>query len=121
MKQSITILAATLAALLCSCNVETPVKVLGNVVIEPVITRATETDFEKGDAIGVTITRAGEAYTTNERMVYEEDTFTSSLPWYRTGEQSSDFLAYYPYSETVPTTFSVAEDQSGAGISQRSK
>ncbi|MCQ2171078.1 MAG: fimbrillin family protein [Bacteroidales bacterium] len=115
MKQSITLLATALAALLCSCNVETPVKVLGNVVIEPVITRATETDFENGDAIGVTITRAGEAYATNERMVYGEDAFTSNLPWYRSGEQSSDFLAYYPYSETVPTTFSVAQDQSGEG------
>ena len=115
MKKSISVLMVSLAAVLTACSVDTPVKVLGNVTIEPVITRATETDFENSDAIGVTITRAGTAYATNERMVFENGAFVSKLPWYRDGEQSSDFVAYYPYAESVPSTFAVASDQSGEG------
>lgn len=113
MKQKFHLLVATFLTILGSCTVETPQVIYGNIEIEPLITRATETDFESGDEIGVTISRGGVAYATNERMTYAGSAFTSNLPWYRDGDQDSDFIAYYPYSASVPTTFSVATDQSG--------
>ena len=115
MKQSITILATVAVALLCGCNVEIQPTVPGNINIEPVITRATETDFEQGDKIGVTIIRNGADYATNECMTYENDVFKSNLAWYTSGEQNSEFIAYYPYAAAGVAKFSVATDQSGEG------
>ena len=47
--------------------------------VEPVITRVTETNFENGDAIGLSVVRAGGAYATNEKMTYDGTAFSGNL------------------------------------------
>lgn len=83
--------------------------------IEPIITRATETNFELGDAIGLTVTREAGAYATNEKLVYDGTAFAGSLKWYPEGGDKATLAAYYPYAAEVPATFTVATDQSAAG------
>lgn len=80
--------------------------------LEPVVTRATETNFESGDAIGLTITRAAGAYATNEKLTYDGTAFSGSLNWYSEGTDEATLKAYYPYADAVPATFTVAADQS---------
>ncbi|MDR0891353.1 MAG: fimbrillin family protein [Mediterranea sp.] len=84
--------------------------------ISPVITRATEVDFETGDKIGLNITKAdGTAYATNAELTYN-GTFKGSLDWYAEGNDKSTLMAYYPYdSNGVPTTYTVQADQSTTG------
>ncbi len=84
--------------------------------ISPVLTKATETNFENGDAIGVTVTRSGGAYATNEKLTYDGTLFAGSLKWYGEGTDGATITAYYPYAATVPATFTVQADQS-AGTS----
>lgn len=84
--------------------------------LEPVMTRATDTAFENGDAIGLTITREAGAYATNQKLTYNGLEFSSDLQWYAEAGDESTLAAYYPYADAVPTTFSVQTDQS-AGIS----
>lgn len=115
MKKIFIILAAAAATMTVSCNKNVQVDPAKPIAIEPLITRATETDFESGDKIGVTILQGETPYVTNECMTYDGDAFKSELCWYTEGEQNSKFVAYYPYAETVPTTFTVAADQSGEG------
>lgn len=111
MKRSFAILLAALT--LAACN-EKPEEsaVPQQVRITPVITRATDVNFENGDAIGLTITRSSGAYASNEKLTYSGTSFTGSLNWYSEGNESSALKAYYPYSETVPATFTVQADQS---------
>jgi uncharacterized protein (TIGR02145 family) len=82
--------------------------------VEPVITRATETDFETGDVIGLSVVRAGGDHVTNEKMTYDGAAFSSDLNWYENGEEASTLKAYYPYveGEALPTRFIVETDQS---------
>ena len=80
--------------------------------IEPVITRATDTAFENGDAIGLTVTRAAGDYATNQKLTYNGIEFSSSLLWYPEGTDPATLKAYYPYAETAPARFTVATDQS---------
>ena len=80
--------------------------------LEPVVTRATETNFENGDAIGLTITRAAGTYAANEKLTYDGTAFSGSLNWYSEGTDEATLKAYYPYAGAVPTTFTVAADQS---------
>jgi uncharacterized protein (TIGR02145 family) len=84
--------------------------------IVPVMTKATQTAFEQGDAIGVTITRSEGAYATNEKMVFDGSVFSGSLKWYAEGTEGATVAAYYPYAATVPASFTVQADQS-AGVS----
>lgn len=114
-----TILLVSLSAMMAiACNKDNiKPAATRTVAIDPVITKATETDFEEGDKIGVTITRGDEVYTANECMTHDGSKFTSTLFWYTEGELNSKFVAYYPYSESVPTTFAVAADQSGDAYS----
>lgn len=84
--------------------------------ILPVITKATATDFENGDAIGVTITRESGAYATNAQFTYDGTAFSGSLKWYNESTDPSTIKAYYPYSANGSATFTVATDQS-AGTS----
>ena len=44
--------------------------------MEPVITRATETNFEKGDQIGLSIIRATAEYATNQPLTYDGTAFS---------------------------------------------
>lgn len=80
--------------------------------IEPIITKVTETDFVSGDAIGLTITREAGVHASNEKLTYDGTAFTGSLKWYAEGADKSTLAAYYPYADAVPTSFTVAADQS---------
>ena len=87
-----------------------------SVRILPVMTKVTDTAFENGDAIGVTITRESGAHATNEKLSYNGTEFSGSLMWYAEGTAGATVSAYYPYADAVPAKFSVAADQS-AGTS----
>lgn len=87
------------------------------ILISPVLTRVTDTSFEEGDMIGVSITTTDGAYATNARFTYSGSTFSGSVNWYDDSSMSSSFTAYYPYKVAgVPSTFTVETDQSD-GIS----
>ena len=109
---------AVLALVACKKNVEPgnePVDFSQyKVRVEPVITRVTETNFENGDAIGVSIIRKSGAFATNAQFVYDGTAFTGSLNWYEDGEEACTLKAYYPYKENeeLPTMFTVQHDQS---------
>lgn len=81
-------------------------------------TRATDTNFEQNDAIGVTIRKQdGTAYLTNKYFSYDGLSFSSiGTQWYPESEDESVIIAYYPYTETgMPTVFTVKPDQRGTG------
>ena len=82
--------------------------------VEPVITRVTETNFENGDAIGLSVVLAGGDHATNVQMKYDGTAFSGDLNWYEKGEETSTLKAYYPYKEgeALPTMFTVQQDQS---------
>ena len=82
--------------------------------LEPVITRATETNFEKGDQIGLSIVRATGDFATNVSLTYDGTAFSGDLNWYDDGSEASTLKAYYPYNSTeaLPTRFTVQSDQS---------
>ena len=83
--------------------------------VMPLITKVTEATFETGDAIGLSIVRASGAYATNERLSFDGTAFSGSLNWYD-GNDAATLKAYYPYSSSFPTSFTVASDQT-AGTS----
>ena len=130
MRKILFIAAVVLWAGACSSEETAPVEVeeealeeevvtttSGQIVISPVFTKVSDTAFDEGDEIGVTITKSdGTAYTTNTDLTYSGSTFSGELTWYD-GEETCDITAYYPYqSDGVPTTFEVQSDQS-AGTS----
>lgn len=113
-----TILSLVLAAgALASCqNTDEPVTAARKVAIDPVITRATEVNFEAGDRIGLTVVRDGAAYADNSLMTFSGSLFTGELMWYAEASQSSTLMAYYPYDAAgTPAQFTVAADQTGTG------
>ena len=116
MKRLIVISLGLLALVACNKRGQEPVKPDYDLRIEPVITKVDATNFENGDAIGLTVTRASGAYATNQKMTYDGSTFNGGLKWYEEGADEATLAAYYPYAETVPTSFTVAADQS-AGTS----
>ena len=67
--------------------------------VEPVITRATETDFENGDAIGLTVSRESGVYATNEKLVFDGTSFGGSLVWYAEGADVASLSAYSPWRQ----------------------
>lgn len=90
-------------------------QVLGKINVEPIITKATEVNFEAGDKVGLTIVAENAAanYAENECMTYSGDVFTSDLEWYADTYTASDFYAYYPYKESgAPASYFQVEDQS---------
>lgn len=102
--------------MLLSCNKEPLQPTPGSDVafavrIDPVITRVTETNFETGDAIGLTVSRESGAWAENEKLVYDGSVFTGTLNWYSEGADEAALVAYHPYCTTIPTSFSVATDQ----------
>ena len=121
MKKSLTFIFA--AALLVSCQQEenetlTPAN--SRITISPVITRATEVNFETGDKIGVTIIQNDDfVYAENKQMTFNDGVFAGDLLWYPEGKDKSQIVAYYPYREgNAPTSFSVEADQTtGYGAS----
>ena len=109
------ILFVLTAAFLASCQQEENegVASVDRVTITPIITRATEVNFEDQDQIGLSVTKEdGTVYATNELMTFNDGAFAGSLKWYPEGADKSSFVAYYPYSATgVPTSFTVHADQ----------
>ncbi len=82
-------------------------------------TRATDTDFEAGDRMGLTVTLAdGAVYLNNEELTCGEGgVFSSSAVWYEDVNAASTLFAYYPYQQgaAAPAEFAVAADQRGDG------
>ena len=114
MKRYITIALAALAFAACQQTVE-PQMVPGKIQVEPIITKATEVNFENGDRIGLTIkvNGAAENYASNECMTFASDVFTGDLEWYADIYTPADFHAYYPYNENgAPASYFQHEDQS---------
>ncbi|MGM9790731.1 MAG: fimbrillin family protein [Candidatus Cryptobacteroides sp.] len=116
MRKSLFLTGLALVAAACAGEkVETSVP--GKVAIVPVMTRATDVNFENGDAIGVNIVRGDESYAVNNKLTYASDVFSGTLLWYPEAMDKSTVTAYYPYqSAGVPASFSVAADQT-AGLS----
>lgn len=112
------------AAVFASCDKSTnttepanPALVSISPDLTPVITRVSNTSFDNGDQIGVTIVKNGETYADNVLMAFSESAFSGTLTWYEDADAASDIYAYYPYDETgTPETFTVETDQS-AGTS----
>lgn len=86
----------------------------GKVQIEPVITKATEVNFENGDNIGLTIAKVNdtEKYADNAQLTFDGTVFTGDLMWYADAYSEADVYAYYPYSPAgTPTDYSAVTDQ----------
>lgn len=113
----VVLFAATVAAL-AGCQtekVENPVPEF--VKIAPVMTKATDVNFESGDKVGVSIMQGEVSYAVNQSLSYSDNVFSGSLKWYPEALVPSTVTAYYPYDEKgVPTSFTVAADQT-AGYS----
>lgn len=109
---------ASAALLLAACQTEkVETSVIGEVQIVPVITKATDVNFESGDAIGVSIVRAEAQYSVNDKLTYSNDVFSGTLMWYPEAMDKCTVSAYYPYQASgVPTSFTVASDQT-SGLS----
>ena len=112
MKRYLSILAV-LALAACQKPVQ-PETAPGKVQIEPVITKATEVNFENGDKIGLTIAKVNDTqkYADNAPLTYNGTVFSSDLMWYADAYSEADVYAYYPYSENgTPTSYFAVEDQ----------
>ena len=81
--------------------------------VEPVITRVTETNFETGDQIGLSVLRATGEYASNAPLSYDGTAVSSDLNWYQDGEEACTLKAYYPYEagDKLPVSFGVQADQ----------
>jgi uncharacterized protein (TIGR02145 family) len=113
MKKSLILVAAALAVLAGCSKESVQYAPAGLVKVEPVITRATDVDFETGDAIGLTIVKGTANYASNVKMTYASNVFTGTTSWYTAATETSTLVAYYPYQASgMPTSFTVASDQS---------
>jgi len=116
MKRYLTISLAALALAACSEKPVTQISA-GLITVEPVITRATEVNFETGDKIGLTVLKSDAVYAQNALLAYGTDSFAGDLVWYNEGSEKASFTAYYPYSETgAPSVFKVSADQAADGF-----
>ena len=115
MKRNIILsLAALVLAAACQ-KVETPQPQPGKIQVEPIITKATEVNFEDGDRIGLTVKvkDAAEDYASNACFTYAGDLFSGDLEWYADIYTPADFYAYYPYNEAgAPVSYVQHENQS---------
>ena len=119
MKRYLSISLAVLAIAACQKPVQ-PEATPGKIQIEPVITKATEVNFETGDKIGLTIAKVNDTqkYADNALLTYDGSVFSSDLMWYADAYSESDVYAYYPYSEAgTPAAYYAIEDQT-EGIGQ---
>lgn len=113
MKRYLSISLAVLAIAACQKPVQ-PEAAPGKVQIEPVITKATEVNFENGDKIGLTIAKVNDTqkYAYNALLTYDGSVFSSELMWYADAYSEADVYAYYPYSESgTPASYFAIEDQ----------
>ena len=119
MKRYFSIALAALAIAACQQPVQ-PDMAPGKVQVEPVITRATEVNFENGDQIGFTMTKVNgaEAYADNAVLSFDGSVFSGELMWYADAYSEADVYAYYPYEATgTPAYYAAVLDQT-AGIAQ---
>ena len=117
MKRYLTLALAALAFAACQQTVE-PQMVPGKVQVEPVITKATEVNFEAGDQIGFTMAKVNdtEKYADNACLTFDGSVFTGELMWYADAYSEADVYAYYPYdAEGTPAVYEAVADQT-AGI-----
>lgn len=104
---------AALAIAACQQTVE-PETAPGKVQVEPVITRATEVNFENGDNIGFTMAKVNdtEKYADNACLTFDGNVFSGDLMWYADAYSEADVYAYYPYDENgVPAAYFSRGDQ----------
>ena len=119
MKNTFTLLAlAALVLAACQQTVE-PDVAPSRLTVEPIITKATEVNFETGDKIGLTVVVEGasEDYATNECLAFADNVFSGDLDWYADIYTKADLYAYYPYSEggTPSAYFTVYDQTKGIG------
>ena len=112
MKRFLSFIAVSVLFVACSKEANQPEKPVsaGRISISPTITKVTETSFEQGDEIGLTIARKSGIWADNAKLSYAGGLFSGELDWYPDSDAST-LKAYYPYSATFPTTFTVALDQ----------
>ena len=81
------------------------------------LTRVTDTDFESGDAVGVTLQRSsGACYLDNIVFRFDGTQFTAEAAWYDEPADAATLLACYPYQpDGLPQQFTVRSDQRGEG------
>ena len=115
MKRYITLAMAALTIIAACQKVDAPQSQPGKIQVEPIITKATEVNFEDGDRIGLTVkvNGAAENYASNACFTYAGDLFSGDLEWYADIYTPADFHAYYPYNENgAPVSYFQHEDQS---------
>lgn len=119
MKRYISFALAALALAACQRTAE-PETLPGKVQVEPVITKATEVNFENGDRIGFTMAKVNgtENYADNACLTFDGSVFSGDLMWYADAYSEADVYAYYPYEATgTPAYYAAVLDQT-AGIAQ---
>ncbi len=113
------LLSTLLTTTFCSDEHHEPETTAPELRIAPDIrSRATDTNFESQDAIGVTVRKQdGTNHLANQKFVYDGSLFAADgVQWYPEAEGTSTVIAYYPYAETAqPGTFTVKTDQRGTG------
>lgn len=110
------VLLSLAAVMMASCGQQPePERLAAALRIEPVITRATEVDFETGDRIGLTVIKDdGNVYADNALLTYDGTAFSGDLKWYSGDDGGCSLKAFYPYAQTgFPSSFKVATDQRG--------
>ncbi len=129
MKRLLVYAAAAMVLAACTNDEVTETKFLADEgeiqldFIHPGITRATDTQFEAKDCIGVYVTAEGEALqiggneVNNELFTYNGTSWTSKRKVYW-NEGKHDVYAYFPYAKTVNDienySFTVQADQNAA-------
>ena len=114
MKRYSSFVFAVLALAACQRTAE-PDMVSGKIQVEPIITKATEVNFEEGDKIGLTVVaeNSAENYADNACLTFASEVFSGDLDWYADIYTKSSLYAYYPYSEAgVPQAYFTCYDQS---------
>jgi hypothetical protein len=118
------LMMAAVAASMTACITDDAITPSANrIAVSPSIetlTRATETNFEDGDRIGLTIIKADNSFhAENAPLTHDGDVFTGDAVWYTETGEESYLVAYYPYDEAgAPATFTISPDQRGDGYAK---